>query len=298
MLASVPPSAGGREARVGVFVLVGILSFIIVLFMMTDPATLRGRYMLVTTVVNAGGVRAGDPVQMRGVNIGRIHSFEMEPGGKVAITMELEGKWKIPTGSHTKLAGAGVFGGRTMELVPGPGPGILQAWDTIPGEGGGGGLLGSFDQLGGKATTLVDSVQSLLNHGTVSSVRGSAVHLDTLLTQLSSMVREQRSALKTLTRSLNRSASGLADAGPDVARTVSRADSAMAVLTETGRNLDDASTSLRTLLARIDRGEGTLGKLSKDDSLYNNLNRAAASIADLMNDVRAHPKKYINVSIF
>jgi phospholipid/cholesterol/gamma-HCH transport system substrate-binding protein len=300
ILTAVPPVAAGREARVGVFVLLGLLSFIVVLFLMTDPATLRGRYMLVTTVENAGGVRSGDPVQMRGVNIGRIHSFEMERNGRVAITMELDGQWKIPQGSHTKLAGAGVFGGRTMELVPGSGPGTLQPGDTIPGEGGGGGLMGSIDQLGGQATTLLDSIQSLLNHGTVSSVRGSAGQLDTLLTELSGMVREQRSTLKSLTASLSRSASGLEHTatGPDVARTVARADSAMVVLTQTGRNLDDASTSLRELLARIDRGEGTLGRLSKDDSLYVNLNRAAASVASLMDDVKAHPKKYINVSIF
>lgn len=289
-----------REARVGVFVLIGIVSFIAVLFLMTDPATLRGRYVVVTTVEDAGGIRRGDPVQMRGVNIGRIHSFAMEPGGKVAISLELDGEWDIPEGSHTKLAAAGIFGGRTMEMIPGPGPGTVQPGDTLPGEGGSSGLMGSMDQLSDQASTVLDRIEAVLNERTVSSVQGSASQLDTLLTGLAGMVREQRSTLKSLTESLNRSAAGLekATTGPDAARAVARADSAMEILTRTSENLDRASASLRTVLDRMDRGEGTLGKLSRDDELYTNLNKAAESLASLVADVQANPKRYINVSLF
>ncbi len=299
-LAAAPKASGGREARVGVFVLIGLISFLAVLFLMTDPATLRGRYIIVTTVDNAGGIRRGDPVQMRGVNIGRIHGFEMEPGGKVAISLELNGEWDVPRGSHTRLAAAGVFGGRTMELIPGKGPGDVEPGDTIPGEGGSSGLMGSMDQLGDQASTVLERINAVLDQKTVSSVQGSATQLDTLLTQLSGTVREQRSTLKSLTESLNRSAQGLekATTGPDAARAVARADSAMEVLTRTGENLDRASASLRALLDRMDRGEGTLGKLSTDDQLYVNLNKAAASLASLMADIQANPNRYINLSLF
>jgi phospholipid/cholesterol/gamma-HCH transport system substrate-binding protein len=72
----------------------------------------------------------------------------------------------------------------------------------------------------------------------------------------------------------------------------------MAVLAATSRNLDGTTTSLRGLLARIDRGEGTLGRLSTDDALYVNMNRAAESLAALVDDIRANPNRYINISIF
>ncbi len=297
-LAAAPKGSGGKEARVGVFVLIGLVSFVAVLFLMTDPATLRGRYLVVTTVPDAGGIRRGDPVQLRGVNIGRIHGFEMEPNGKVAISLELDGEWKIPTGSHTRLAAAGLLGGRTMELIPGKGPGNVQPGDTIPGEGGSSGLMGSMDELSGQASTVLDRIESLLNESTVHSMQGSASQLDTLLTALSGTIREQRSTLKSLTEKLNSSAGSLQKAGPDAARAVARADSAMEVLTRTGENLDRASSSLRSLLDRMDRGEGTLGRLSRDDQLYVNLNKAAESVASLMADIQANPKRYINVSLF
>jgi len=296
-----PKGTGGKDVRIGIFVLAGLLAFVVILFLLTDPATMRGRYMLVTTVSDAGGVRRGDPVQMRGVIIGRINGFEMMPSGSVAVRMELEGEWRIPQGSRTELGAAGLFGGRTMEVIPGQATAYHEAWDTLPGADGGTGLMDSADELSAKAGAVMDGLEKLLSDSTVTSVQGSAVEMEALLRELSGLVAEQRGTLQSLTRSLARSAEGLeeaASAGPDAARAIARADSAMAVLAETGANLDRAATSLRTLLERIDRGEGTLGRLATDDALYVNVNRAAESLATLLDDVRANPRKYISVSIF
>lgn len=299
MLKAVPATASGREVRVGIFVLMGLISFIAVLFLLTDPATLRGRYILVTQVEHAGGIRRGDPIQMRGVNVGRIHGFEMEPDGRVAITMEMEGQWQIPQDSRTRMGASGIFGGRTLEIMAGSSRSMLSPWDTLPGgEGGGGGLLDGVDDLGAQAGTVLDRIEALLNENTVASVQGSASELEGLLSQLSAVTAEQRGALKRLTESLAASAENMEEASPGVSRAIARADSAMVALNQTSVSLDNAAASLRAVLARIERGEGTLGKLSQDDSLYNNLNRAAESVASLMQDIQANPNKYINVSLF
>lgn len=302
LAAALPRSRGGNEARVGIFVILGLLSFVVVLFLMTDPATMRGRYMVVTTVDDAGGVRRGDPVQMRGVIIGRINGFEMMPNGRVAIRMELEGEWRIPEGSRTELGAAGLFGGRTMEVIPTTASVYVEEGDTIPGgDGGGGGILGSADELAGQAGTVLARLEALLDPSTVQSVQGSAADLEIVLGDLSTTIAEQRSALRTLTASLSRSAAGLEEAsaaGPDAARAIARADSAMAQLAVTSRNLDEAALALRDVMQRMNEGEGTLGRLSTDEALYQNMNRAAESIATLVADIQANPGRYINVSIF
>ncbi len=296
-----PKRSGAKDVRIGIFVLVGIIAFVAILFLLTDPATMRGRYMLVTTVVDAGGVRRGDPVQMRGVIIGRINGFEMMENGRVAIRMELEGEWKIPLGSSTRLGASSLFGGRTMEVLPSDQASNHAAWDTLPGSESGGGLMDSAEELSDQATAVLERLQALLDEPTVTAVQGSAEELAALLTETSAMVGEQRSTLRSLTQSLARSAEGLEDAaaaGPDAARAIARADSAMAVLAEAGTNLDRAAVSLQAMLERIDRGEGTLGRLATDDALYVNANRAAESLATLLDEVRANPGKFINVSIF
>ena len=49
---------------------------------------------------------------------------------------------------------------------------------------------------------------------------------------------------------------------------------------------------------RVQGGQGTLGKLVRDEKLYNDLNTSIASLKTLIEDVKAHPKKYLKVSIF
>jgi phospholipid/cholesterol/gamma-HCH transport system substrate-binding protein len=275
LLATVPSGTGGKEASIGLFVLIGLISFVIVIFWMTDPATLRGRYIVVTSVGNAGGVRSGDPVQMQGVNIGRVHDFAMVGAGRVDITLEI------------------VRGESTDSYAEG---------DTLPGEGASAaGLLGSVDELSAQAGTVLSSIDSLLNPETVGNVQSTARQLEELLTELTAVTREQRASIGRLTESLTRSAQGLESAtaaGPDVARVVARADSAMASLNTTAGDLDAATTSLRSVLARMDAGQGTLGMLSTDRALYDNLNGAAESLRSLLDDLKANPNKYINISIF
>ena len=88
------------------------------------------------------------------------------------------------------------------------------------------------------------------------------------------------------------------EAGPDIASAIARADSAMAMLAETGESLDAATTSLSVILGRMENGEGTLGRLSTDETLYVSLNDAAAALNSLLTDLQANPNKYINISIF
>jgi phospholipid/cholesterol/gamma-HCH transport system substrate-binding protein len=282
-------------------VLLGLISFVIVIFWMTDPATLRGRYMLVTTVDNAGGVRAGDPVQMQGVNIGRVNGFEMIPNGPIYITLEIEGEWDIPEGSRSEMGESGLFGGRTIVIVRGASDRFLAEGDTIPGEGAEAGLLGEVGELAGQAGSVLSAFDSLLNEETVGSIQETVRHLNELIVSLSAVTAEQRAALASLTASLGRSAEGIeaaTAAGPDAARAIARADSTMAMLAQTSTSLDAAATSLQSVLGRMERGEGTLGRLSTSDSLYINMNSAAASLNALLEDLRANPNRYINISIF
>ena len=303
ILRSAPAGSVGKEAQVGVFVLIGLISFILVLFWMTDPATLRGRYMLVTQVDHAGGVRKGDPIQMQGINIGRVNSFEMLPDDRVVITMEVEGEWLIPEGSRTIMGESGLFGGRALEIIRGTGPGVYAEGDTIAGEGASSsGLLGSVDALSAQAESVLGSIDQMLNAETVGSFQGSARELEALLTELSSVTQEQRGALADLTASLTSAAASMDEvatgAGPDIQSAVARADSAMAMLTATSESLDGAVASLSTILGRMERGEGTLGRLSTDESLYVTMNTAAATLQSLLEDLQANPSKYINISIF
>jgi phospholipid/cholesterol/gamma-HCH transport system substrate-binding protein len=301
-----PPRPGRhREAWVGLFVVAGILATVILLAVMTDAALFRGRYIVTTNVPNAGGIRKGDPVQTQGVNIGRILGFGIGRHN-VDIRLEIEGEYPIPKDSRVELKSAGLLGGMVAEVIPGSSPERARGGDVIQG-GIGPGVFDKVDELAGQADKVAVKLQTILTDETVQDIKGTASHARTSLDELQQILKEQRGQLRELTANLKASSANLdkATSGPELERTVKRMDELTAKLDTTLDTLDRSSKSLESVLGRMDRGEGTLGKLSKDDALYNNaveasqnLSKVSAEMQKLMADLQANPKKYINLKIF
>ena len=296
ILGAIPPATGANEFRVGVFVLLGVVGFLTVLFLMTDPATFRGRYLVLTHVENAAGIRKGDPVQMKGVNIGRVDGFGIREDG-VDITLEIEGEWAIPTDSRTSLASSGLLGGVTVEILRGVSNQNIGAGGVLPGSSGAG-IMTTVEDIGGQAESVLSQIEGLLSDPTVDAIEGSAQQLNVLLDDLTDLTRTQGAEIAQLTETLNETAGGLAEAGPDARATLAEARATMERLNGTADALERASSSLDTILGRMASGQGSLGRLSTDDELYARLSGAAESAQLLLDDIREHPERYIKISVF
>lgn len=298
LLAALPTRSANREVKVGVFVILGTLAFFVALFGLTDVGTFRGRYYTNTVIEHAGGMRNGDPVQMRGVNIGRVSSFNMVPDG-VAVRLEIYNRYDVPEDSRVVVRSAGLLGGMVVDVVPGTSTTRASEDQVIVGvvEAD---IMSTATDLGGQAESVLARANLLLSDSTIGSVGSSATELQALLADLGALAATQRAELALLSQSLRRSAEGVerATAGPELERAVANIDSLTFRLDETTRTLGTASTSLESVLGRIDRGEGTLGRLTSDESLYENLNAAVLSLQELVNDIRREPRRYLNVSVF
>jgi phospholipid/cholesterol/gamma-HCH transport system substrate-binding protein len=290
---------------VGLFVVTGLAGILIILSTMTDAALFRGRYIVKTIVPNASGIRSGDPVQMRGVNIGRVLAFKIGTDD-VEVRLEIEGEYPIPKDSVVELKASGLLGGLVADVIPGESSETAGWGDTLEGRSGVG-LFDKMDSLAGEADVIAGRVKNLLNEQMVSDLQGSAGEARRLLEQLSGTVSEQRGELRELSKSLRRSAEGLekVTTGPELESTVKRVEAVAARMDEVLAGLDRSSDSLESILGRIDRGEGSLGKLTTDEALYDNvssaaanLDKAAVEIRELLVDVRTKPKKYIKLSLF
>ena len=300
---AVPEQAGKRQVRIGLFVLAGLIATVILLFLLTDPSMFRGRYRITTTVDNVMGLRTGDPVQMRGVTIGSVNDFELGgQGDNVVIVLEVDGQWLIPEGSTTQLVQPGLMAPRTVEVLPGPGPGTMGSGDNMPGIAVKG-LLDDTETLGEKGQIALDAIADLLSEKNLDAFSGSAQGLDNLVGELSDLVESERESLREVIESFRRAADGLTEAtGPelreDLASLMARGDSAMGRINTTSESIEGVAASLETILARIQNGEGTLGKLWASDSLFTDLTAAVESARTLMDDIRENPGRYLSVSIF
>jgi phospholipid/cholesterol/gamma-HCH transport system substrate-binding protein len=307
-----PPSRTKDQAVwVGLFLVLGLVAVLIALFTLTDAALFRGRYIVTTNVDDAGGIRKGDPVQMRGVNIGRVQRFTITERG-VDIRLELEGEYDVPKDSHVELQSLGLLGGMVAEIVPGTSKEVLGNGDRLAGRREQG-AFDSADEIATKADRVLGRVEQLLSDQTIKNVatttenaQASSRQLRVLLGDLSAAVGEQRKELETLTASLRRSSASLEKlvAAPELDRTVKRLDTLTERMDAVVQTLDRSSRSMETVMGRMDRGEGTLGRLSKDDELYRSLNQAATNISQatvniskLTEEIRRDPKKYLTVQM-
>jgi phospholipid/cholesterol/gamma-HCH transport system substrate-binding protein len=308
-----PPARGaGLAAWVGVFLVVGLVATLGALFIFTDAAIFRGRYIIATNVGDAGGIRRGDPVQMRGVNIGRVQRFRIHEQG-VEIRLEIEGEYPIPRDSRVRLVSAGLLGGMVADIVPGRAPENVGNGDVLPGETEPS-ITSNTEDLARKAELALTRVNELLSPAMIQDVHGSTSELRALLTQISTTVAQQQRELNTLTASLQRSAAGVEKVAtaPELQASVQRLDTITRQMETATQSLTRSSASMETVMAQVQRGEGTLGKLTKDQALYDNLNQASVNLnqtitetrkvtdeaRNLLLQIQKDPRRYFNFSVF
>lgn len=298
ILQAVPPTAKMREFRVGILVILGIAGFLTFLFLMTNPGMFRGRYSILTRVDDAQGVRNGDPVRLRGINIGRVVGSQLE-GTAVLMTLEIEGEWRIPAGSRTELSATGVLGGMVVSIIPGRGGRFIEPMEVIPGEAFPG-MLESAGGLADEAEKVLNQIRDVLADSSIA-VAGEAVsHLRDVLSDFSELTEGRSAEVRTLIGSLQRSAENVEGitGAEEWKRTLSSAEATLAVLDRTSAEMTATIASLNVILGRMERGEGTLGRLSTDDSLYESMAAAAENLRELLADMQANPGRYLKIEIF
>lgn len=298
ILRAVPPTAKLREFRVGVFVILGIAGFFTFLFMMTDPGTFRGRYNILTRVDNAQGVRNGDPVRIKGINIGSVERAQLDGEG-VLITLEIDGEWRIPAGSRVEMYSEGVLGGMVVSIVPGRGEGFVEPMEMLPGETSPD-LLASAGGIAIDTEHVLGQVRALLDDSSVVAVGEAVAHLRDMVSGLSELTEGQAAEVRTVMESLQRSAENVEGitGAEEWKATLASADAALAVLDRTSGEMAKAVTSLNTILGRMERGEGTLGRLSTDESLYEEVEATVRTLRELLADVKANPGRYLKIEVF
>ena len=308
-LADAPPAVARRRQDptlwVGVLLIVALAGGLGLLFTMTDAALFRDRYIVTSRVPDAAGIRKGDPVQVRGVNVGRILGFQLDPEG-VTLRLEIEGEYSLPADSRVQLRPGGLLGGTVAEILPGTSSRTLAYGDQVTGISEET-LSAATERLADGAGAVLGRAAALLSDTAIEDVQAGAAQIRGLLSSLSGAVAEQRGELAALTRSLRQSAEGLEQAttGPALARAIGELDRVAERAAAMAVSLDRSSRSLEVILGRIERGEGTLGRLANDDALYEEVRAAVGSIqaagdevTSLVTAIKKDPRRYVKISVF
>jgi phospholipid/cholesterol/gamma-HCH transport system substrate-binding protein len=234
----------------------------------------------------------------------------------VKVTIRISKKTHIPTNTIAKLTSLDLLGTKGITLEMGSSPVMAANEQVLQGaiEGG------IIDKVSSEITPLmqdvrnvvlvVDSVLSsvngILNEQTRADLQNSIAALHTSMDNFSSLsgtLNKESAQLAGVIRNANSITTNIANNNADIQRIISNArlttdQLAAAPIQQTFAELNTASLQIKELMARINSGDGSLGQLVNDKALYNNLNSTLNNLSELAGDLKAHPSRYINVTIF
>jgi phospholipid/cholesterol/gamma-HCH transport system substrate-binding protein len=253
-------------------------------------------------------LKPGQQVLLAGVAVGAVAEVKLRDEGYLDVKLRVDDDIKVPRSSLASVKPIGIFGDAAIALTPkGPGKSYFAPGDTVPVGPGDTDIQAIENKVDSIAGT-VNSMTNLLNKelfasGGIRDIRKSMANAATvsanaaqLSIQLNDIAREQNRNLTAAMNSLRRAANAVDSATIDSTMKNFRRSSES--LTRIAANLDTTSRHANALIAGIERGDGTVGKLMKDTLLYRDLRGLVTQADSVLADLKANPRKYINLKIF
>lgn len=288
-----------KEATVGLLVLVGIVAFVL------GAMWLRGQSWGNPPEVHAafediGNLKVGSPVMISGAVVGRVERLQFERVGRVLVAFTYDDELITPTiNSTATIRGIGLLGDMVIDFNPGEGT-PLGADAIIEGTMQPGfGEIGT--ELATKAGTALTSLNAMLDTALVHDLRGTLATTQHLMRYLADRREGPAAEVNATMRQLQAVSARLdtALAGANVPALAARLDSTLASAGDLSVRLGGMSARMDSLLARINAGQGSLGKLVADSSLYVELQRTLAATRGLLDSLAQHPERLgITVRVF
>jgi phospholipid/cholesterol/gamma-HCH transport system substrate-binding protein len=262
---------------------------------------------------NVDGLMVSNQVMVNGIEVGKVKKVEILPekANKILVTLRLSQDILIPDKTVAVLSDGALLGGKIIRLRL-EGKGNLAEDSFLKGETEVGvtallkeraipvianadSLLVSFRQISNKFDHTGTYLNALLktSNETVSNINGS---VNGIVADNKANIAQISTNMKTLSTDLIETEKQLR---PLLTKFNTVADSLNALkIGKTLKEVDATVISLKKIVQGLERGEGTAGKLIKNDSLYLGLNKTIVDLDKLLLDFRLQPKRYIGISVF
>jgi len=290
-----------QEVRVGLLVVVGFVVFTGFMFWLTGRSLVSKTVPVSVVFKNVSGLKEGDPVRVSGVKKGRVGPVRLQRVGHVGVTLQLDPEVRPHKDARATVASADFLGAKYVDYDPGVSDTLLARGEPIQGL--------TEEQFADVAQGAAKSAQELIanvNKGLNPGQLASDIHATLIATQRGMdaltkatngpVIQQTQATLAALERVMARLDTLLGNA--NVANSGKRLDTLSTNLTQLTRSLSDATGSLKGLLDKMDKGEGTLGKMATDTLLYKNLNSTLKSLSELLTDLKERPGRYLTVKVF
>ncbi len=295
------------EVLVGVFIIVAVAIGLLGTLWLVRGGLSSG-YPLYVKFAWGQNLKPGQPVLLAGVNVGGVRDVKLRDDGYLDVILRVNDGIKVPKNSYASVKPIGIFGDAAVALTPkGPSSVSYAANDTVPvgpSDTDIQAIMNRVDSIGATVQLMTKTLnQELIAAGgfkdmrkTLANAAELSANASRLSVQLNAIAAEQNRNLTLTMASFRRAASAVDSAQID--STLKNFRTSSASLTRIASNLDSTTKRVNGLVGGIERGEGTVGKFMKDTLLYRDLRGLVTQADSVLADLKANPKKYINLRFF
>ncbi len=297
-----------REVKTGILAIGAILLFVFGYSFLKGTNLFQDSRVFYVKYDNVEGLAKSAPVTINGFTVGKVNDigFANTSGGLI-VKFTVESDFVFAKSSTVHIYSDGLIGGKSLGIFPEYNPeNIAKTGDTLIGSIDGGMLDAVTKALGplqDKLSTTLTSVDKLLfgindilDEETRVNLKQAIENLNGTMSSLNGASGKLNTLLADNTGKLDRTFTNL----DEMSLNFSKFSDSLAQL-QTGKlvaDLQDVIIRFDAIVTGLDNGEGTVGKLLKDDQLYTNLEGASRQLEILLQDLRLNPKRYVNVSVF
>jgi len=296
-----------KETKIGI---VAIISFALLIWGFNF---LKGKNIIVTSNYyysvydHIDGLEAASPVMLSGYKVGVVETikFHKKYRSKIVIRFSVEKGIKIPRNSIAVIEPASIIAGKVLMLDFSDAPEYYLRGDTLTGIVAAG-LESQLIPIKDKAEKLIvslDSVLSIFDAERRQSLKNSLNNIETITNDVSGLVADEKEKLSKILSNFESISANLKNNNEKISTVLANFSSisdslAQANIKSTVLNANKMFAELSDISGKINKGEGTIGLLINNDSLYVNLNKLAADLDSLVIDLNEHPKRYVHFSLF
>jgi phospholipid/cholesterol/gamma-HCH transport system substrate-binding protein len=311
-----------RELKAGLVVLAAGLVLYFGISYLKNSNLFKEGITLYSVYDKVEGIMGSQPVTINGLAVGRIEDIYFHPdqSGRVVVAMTINSDYPITVTSLAQIKSSDLLGAKEISLEIGPGSVLVEDGDTLRSaieESLGDAINKEVLPVKIKTEKLIASLDTAIQiltgflkggvendfRSSFSNVNKSLIHLNEITTELSTYMTENRESLGRATQNFEKLSKTLADNRDELERVFENvaniSDSlGQANIGQTMLALERTSRNLDVVTGRIANGEGTLGRLSAQDSLYTQIDKTVQSLDRLLLDLRYHPERYVRLSVF
>lgn len=297
-----------KEIKVAILVISSIVLFYWGFYFLKGKNLFDNSFKLYVVYDNVAGLTPASPITLNGLVIGKVNSIHVIENGKMQVEMIITNEEAhISKTAIAEIQGNGLMGGKEIA--------ILHNFDNPTQAKNGEYLkasskLGLTDELAKQIEPLKDKIEKLLDNAnqlfegvnktldenTQANLRLSISNLSKTLAEFSQLSKDLNGLIADNKPKLDKTLTNFEKTSVNL---VKISDSlAQADFKGTISKLETTLTNVNSLLKGIDEGKGSMGKLVKDEALYNNFEKASKELELLLQDLRLNPVRYINISVF